>query len=209
VAQDEPQQVGNVGLGSNLLHIRLRRLNGTEWKITVRADSETTVLYNETHRVTNILRDGFYLEYNGKVINERESTERYNIQQNSTVLVILRSRGGGDHLAGSKKKKNPQDRHLRAFEEAAKNLRMDKAQRKEEAGAAPQEPLDMAQLLARRDKFLLDGKEKEKERVAATKAVHDRQSNEEAVNKDILSTLAIHAGARETFQPCPHYLDAE
>jgi len=192
VAQDEPQQVGNVGLGSNLLHIRLRRLNGTEWKITVRADSETTVLYNETHRVTNILRDGFYLEYNGKVINERESTERYNIQQNSTVLVILRSRGGGDHLAGSKKKKNPQDRHLRAFEEAAKNLRMDKAQRKEEAGAAPQEPLDMAQLLARRDKFLLDGKEKEKERVAATKAVHDRQSNEEAVNKDILSTLAIH-----------------
>jgi hypothetical protein len=69
---------------------------------------------------------------------------------------------------------------------------MDKAQRKEEAGAAPQEPLDMAQLLARRDKFLLDGKEKEKERVAATKAVHDRQSNEEAVNKDILSTLAIH-----------------
>jgi hypothetical protein len=50
----------------------------------------------------------------------------------------------------------------------------------------------MAQLLARRDKFLLDGEKKENERVAATKEVHDRQSNEEAVNKDILSTLAIH-----------------
>jgi hypothetical protein len=44
----------------------------------------------------------------------------------------------------------------------------------------------------RRDQLLRDGEEKDKERVATTKAIHNRHSKEDAVQKDILSTLAIN-----------------
>ena len=185
-------QERETGMGSTALHVRLRRPDGTDWKITIPPYSEATVLYDETQRVTAIPRDGFYLEYNGRNIDERDSIHQYSIQQNSTVVVIIRSRGGGDHVAGSKKKKTPQDNNLRAFEEASKNMRTDKAQKKKNASADPQEPMDLAQLQARRDQLLRDGEEKDKERVATTKAIHDRHSKEDAVQRDILSTLAIN-----------------
>ena len=182
----------DTGTEGPLIQIRLRRPEGTTWEVKIRANATAIELYIEAERVTGFKQDLLYLESNGRRIHELDTLHQHSISQNSNVLIILRSRGGGDHVAGSKKTKNHQDNTNRAFEEAAKNMRMDKAQKKEDAAKGPQGLMDMEQLLARRDQLLVEGEKKERERITATRAEHGRHSKEDAVQKDILQTLATN-----------------
>jgi hypothetical protein len=120
----------DTGTEGPLIQIRLRRPEGTTWEVKIRANATAIELYIEAERVTGFKQDLLYLESNGRRIHELDTLHQHSISQNSNVLIILRSRGGGDHVAGSKKTKNHQDNTNRAFEEAAKNMRMDKAQKK-------------------------------------------------------------------------------
>ena len=185
-------RVNSMGTTSSPIQIRLRRPNGTTWELNIQANTTAEELYIEAERATGFKQDLFYLESNGQRINELGTLHQHNLSQNPNVSIILRSRGGGDHISGSKKKKTQQDNGIRAFEEAAKNKRMEKAQQKEVAVGGPQGPADMSLLLARRDLLLREGVEKEKERLAATRLEHDRHSKEDAVQKDIDDTLATN-----------------
>jgi hypothetical protein len=174
-------RANSTGTTGSPIQIRLKRPDGTTWELNIQANTTAEELYIEAERATGFKQDLFYLESNDHRINELGTFHQHNLSQNSNVLLILRSRGGGDHIAGSKKKKNQQDNGIRAFEEAAKNKRMEKAQKEEVAVGGPQGPADMPLLLARRDLLLREGEEKEKERLTATRLEHDRHSKEDAV----------------------------
>ena len=80
--------------------------------------------------MTSIHKDLFYLESNVRRLNESDTLQQNNLQQNSHVRIIMKLKGGGDHVTGSKKKKTPpQDNSIGVLEEAVKNMRIDRAQK--------------------------------------------------------------------------------
>ena len=94
-----------MGTASPAIQVCLWHPDGTNWETNIQADSKATESYAETERVTSIHKDLFYLESNGRRINESDTLQQNNLHKNPHVRIIMKLKVGASSFTVKGKRK--------------------------------------------------------------------------------------------------------